>query len=274
MSKNSGAVWPFAVASVALMIVPSGCSQRARLTVLLGFVPVRAFASSTHGWAQRGWEKVRPPRPSDEAQRQLEFFRSQVVALHATNGELAAKLDAATAARAVASDPDYELLPADVVVGLDSSPFRHTLVVSRGTRHGVRPGMLALYHTHLVGRVLEAGPWTSRIQLTTDPGFKAGAVSVPRTSDAPLAYSRRDIGVFEGTGGRTAILKWLAAEIPIEDGAYVVTTEDPENRVPKGLILGRVAGIERGRSAYPRVGVTPIVDAQGIVFVLLLKPKP
>lgn len=268
-----GSVLPYAVSALALMLVPSGLTQRARLTVLLGFVPVRSLASSAHGLAAQGWEKIRPPRPSEELRRQNEFLRSQVVALHARNGELTSKNESLSAARTLVSDSEFELLPADVVLSLDSSPYRRTLVIGCGTRQGVARGMLVLHHTHILGRVLEAGPWTSRVLLVTDPAFNAGAVSVPRTGEAPLAYSRRDVGVFEGTGGKAGRLKWLAGETPVEEGAYVVTAEHREKGVPKGLLLGRVTGVDRGRGSYAHVEVTPIVDPQGLEFVLVLKPK-
>ncbi|MBI2899662.1 MAG: rod shape-determining protein MreC [Planctomycetes bacterium] len=271
MGKNRAAVWPFAVASVAMMLAPSAFTQRTRLTILLGFAPLRSLADASRGLAARTWDRVRPSRPGEELRRQNEFLRSQVVTLHARNGELAAKLESATAARAVVSDDDFELVPADIVLGLDTSSFRQTLVIARGSRDGVKPGMPVLHHSHVVGRVLEAGPWTSRVMLVTDPGFRAGAVSVPRTGDAAVA--RRDVGVFEGTGGKGGTLKWLSGETPVEDGAYVVTSEDPVNGVPKGLILGRVTGVDRGRGAFPRVDVTPVVNPQGLEFVLILKAR-
>jgi rod shape-determining protein MreC len=269
MGKKSARIWPFAAASVAMMLLPSAITQRARLTALGAAGPARRLATVAADFASR----LRSPDADDELRRQNEFLRSQVVALHARNGELAAKLEAATAARASLPDADFDLLAADVLVNLDSSAWRQTLVVRRGTSDGVAPGMLVLYHCHVVGRVAEAGPWHSRITLTTDPAFRAGAISIPRTEEADLAVAPRNIGIFEGTGTERGLLKWLQGETPIEDGAYVVTSDDPANGVPKGLILGRVTGIDRGRGAYPRVDVTPIVNPLGLEFVLILVPK-
>lgn len=274
MATKRSAVWPFAVASLAMMLLPTRISQRARLTTLIAFAPVRTLASGAHDLVERGWEKLRPSRHADEIERQNEFFRSQVVTLLARNGELASKLEAATATRTAVADPEFELLPADVVLNLDTSPFRQTIVIARGSRDGIEPGMPALYHGHLVGRVHSVSSRTSRVMLATDPGFRAGAVVVPRTESEAQSLACRDVGVFAGTGSERGLLKWLAAEIPVEEGAYVVTSEDPENGVPKGLVLGRVTGIERGRGPSPRVEVTPIVNPKGLEFVLILKAKP
>lgn len=273
MPKTRAAVWPYAVASLVLMALPSGVTQRTRLAVLGGFGPVRNLANASHSLVESGWERLRPSGHTDDIERQNEFLRSQVVLLLAQHGELAAKLEAATATRAVASNAEYDLIPADVVLNLDSSSFRRTIVIASGTRDGVEPGLPVLYHSHLIGRVLEASPWTSRVLLTTDPGFRARAISVPPTYDGSTTLGERHVGVFEGTGTESGLLKWLAGETPIDEGAYVVTTEDPLNGIPKGLVLGRVTGIDRGRATYPRVQVTPIIDPEGLEFVLILKAK-
>lgn len=271
MVRKRPGIWPYAFASAVLMLLPAWLAQGARLTAVGGLRPFRALADVSASLAERGWEKVRPSAGDDELQRQNEFLRSQIVTLHARNGELAAKLEAATASRAVASNAEFELLPADIVIDLDSSAFRQTITLNRGSNDGVEAGMLVLYHSHVVGKIQDVGPWMSRVILVTDPAFRAGAVSVPKLAEGSLTFTKRDVGLFEGTGTEKGLLKWLAGETPVEEGAYVVTADDPLNGVPKGLILGRVTGIDRGRGAYPRVEVTPIVNPQGLEFVLILK---
>lgn len=271
MVRKRPGIWPYAFASAVLMLLPAWVSQGARLTLVSGVRPVRNLADMAQALAERSWEKVRPPSGDDELQRQNEFLRSQVVTLHVRNGELESKLQAATAARSVAAAGDYELVPADIIIDLDSSTFRQTITLNRGSSDGIEPGMLVLYHSHVIGRIQDVAPWTSRAVLVTDPAFRAGAVSVPKLAEGSLALSKRDTGLFKGTGTEKGLLEWLAGETPVEEGAYVVTADDPMNGVPKGLILGRVTGIDRGRGAYPRVEVTPIVNPQGLEFVLILR---
>lgn len=273
MTRKRHSAWPFAIASVVLMALPSPVAHKTRVTGLAAFIPLRLLADETHDLGERAWNRVRPGSGDDDLQRQNEYYRDLVVQLHARNIELSEQLASATGLKGIAREGNYQIVVADVILNLDASSFRQTLVISAGTREGVERGQLVLFHNHLVGRVLEAGPYTSKVQLVTDSGFRAGAVSVPKTATDGVAFARRDVGVFEGNGAETGVLKWIAGETPVEEGNYVVTTEDPINDVPKGLILGKVSSLSRGRGPYPRVEVTPIIDPRGLEFVLVLRRR-
>ena len=164
------------------------------------------------------------------------------------------------------------LLMADVLLPTDGSPWRKSMTIALGGGSGARKGMLVLYNSQLVGRVLEAGPLTSRVQLCTDPGFRVGAVAVPRQYTQGVSFEKRHVGVYEGTSGENGHLKWLSGDTPVETDALVLTTEDPLNGIPRGLILGRVSKLSSGRGAFPRVEVEPIVNFRGLEQVMLLVP--
>ena len=55
-------------------------------------------------------------------------------------------------------------------------------------------------------------------------------------------------------------------------GSSVVTTDDPANGVPRGLILGRVSGPSSARNPLPRVGVEPVLNFRALEHVMLLVP--
>ncbi|MBI3856542.1 MAG: hypothetical protein HY293_12715 [Planctomycetes bacterium] len=131
-------------------------------------------------------------------------------------------------------------------------------------------GMLVLYNNQVVGRVSEAGPKTSRVQTVTDPGFRAAAVMLPRTYVAGVSFTERRPGAYEGTSGENGRLKWYQGETAAESGAFVVTTEDPINGVPRGLILGRVTEVHRGMLL--KVDVEPLLNFRGLEHVMLLVP--
>src|SRR6185295_4296635 len=101
-----------------------------------------------------------------------------------------------------------------------------------------------------------------------------GAVAVPRSGAAGVALAERHPGVYEGTSGQNGQLKWLSGDTPVENGAFVVTTEDPVNGVPRGLILGRVASVNNGRGAFPKVDVESVLNFRALEQVLLLVPPP
>jgi cell shape-determining protein MreC len=257
---------PLAGVSIALLLVPSVFSHKARLTVLSVFAPLRHLAAS----AQRTLSLPAPAGETDEARRRNAYLTDLVVKLKAENDKLQAQMEQASNVRRLASGPEVRLLQADVVLPSDSSPWRRSLTVALGTRGGARKGMLVLHNNRLVGRVVEAGPWESRVQLVTDPGFRARAVAVPRTSAAGVSFEQRHVGVYEGTSGSGGLLKWILGDTRVEDGATVLTTEDPANGVPAGLILGRVATVSRGRGPSLSVEVEPLINFRGLETVTLL----
>jgi len=65
-------------------------------------------------------------------------------------------------------------------------------------------------------------------------------------------------------------LLWITGEMRLEQDGFVMTTEDPVNGVPRGLILGRVTAIANAGSSSPRAEVDPIVDFRALEHVMVL----
>ncbi len=51
-----------------------------------------------------------------------------------------------------------------------------------------------------------------------------------------------------------------------------MTTEDPINGVPRGLVLGRISSVNNGRGAAPKVEVEPILNFRALEHVMILLP--
>jgi rod shape-determining protein MreC len=252
-------LFPWIALSVALLLLPVGLSQNLRLTVSSLFRPFKAVATWTAGHAKTQEQDVK-----------IDYLQDHVRRL---SNELALKnkqLEDAVLIKQTLKDMHPKLLTADVLLPTDGSPWRKSLTLALGSRGGVRKGMLVLYNSQFVGRVLEAGPVTSRVQLCTDPGFRVGAVAVPRQYTQGVSFEKRHVGVYEGTSGENGHLKWLTGDTPVETDALILTTEDPLNGIPRGLILGRVSKLSAGRGAFPRVEVEPIVNFRGLEQVMLL----
>jgi rod shape-determining protein MreC len=253
--------------SLALLLLPSAFSQKLRLTALAGLRPFHALACATIEAPSR----VLPAGDDAPLRVKCDYLSDQVQRQANEISILRQQLEAAAALKPLVREQNFKLLPADVLLPTDGSPWRKSLTLARGSRDGVQRGMLVVYHHQLVGRVIEAGPWTSRVRVATDPGFRAGAVAAPRTSQG-VALEQRHVGVYEGTAGRNGLLKWLTGETPVGQDSYVLTTDDPANGVPRGLILGRVSKPAVGRGAFPRVEVEPVLDFRALEHVTVLIP--
>jgi rod shape-determining protein MreC len=267
--RRRSSPWLLIAVSLALLLIPSSATQKTRLTAMAAFIPfqglaIRALQLPGHVFSSSG--------EAEGLRTQKEFLEDQNNKLSNENKRLALQLEQALGMKQPVRDQRYRMLAADVVFPTDGSPWRKSLTIALGTRGGAEKGMLVLYNNQVVGRVTETGPWTSRVQTATDPGFRAGAVAVPRTYVSGVSLSERHPGVYEGTSGENGLLKWLSGDSPVENGALVLTTEDPINGVPRGLTLGRVAAVNSGRGAFPKVDVEPILNFRGLEHVMLLVP--
>jgi rod shape-determining protein MreC len=255
--------------SVVLLLAPSSLTQKTRLTALAGFIPFQGLGS----WAARVPSSLLGSSGDAQARAtENAYLKDQVDKLSKENKRLALQLEQALGMKQPVRDQGYRMIAADVIFPTDSSPWRKSLTIAMGTRDGLEKGMLVLYNNQVVGRVTETAPKTSRIQTVTDPGFRAAAVAVPRSYVAGVSFSERQPGVYEGTSGQNGQLKWLGGDAAVEDGSFVVTTEDPPDGVPRGLVLGRVVSVNRGHGAFPKVDVETILNFRALEHVMLLVP--
>lgn len=269
--RRRGSPLPLVGISLLLLLVPASTSQKVRLTLLAAFRPVQSLAYASVALPSR----VLPGAPREEDRARIEFLETQVQRLMNEKDLAQSKIESLAAARQALKDPAWKLLPADVIFPTDGSPWRKSLVLALGSRGGVQKGMLVLYHNYLVGRVSDVGPFSSRVQVVTDPAFKASAVAAPKTYSSGVALEKRHVGVYEGTAGQSGRLKWLLGETPVEKDATVLTTENPSGGVPRGLILGRVAKVDTGRGPTLHVEVEPFVTFRALEHVTVLaEPAP
>lgn len=260
-----------AAVSVVLLLLPSRLTHPPRLTMLSGFSPFRISASSARHGVEHARDLVRPDS-AEELRRRLEFLESENFRLHAKNAEMRARIEALSAARQAAPEPEFALLNADVTLTADTSVWRRSIVVSLGSDDGVVKGLPVVWHDALVGLVEWVGRGESRVLLTTDPSFVAGAVTVPRSDPEGTSLDSRSFGLLRGDTDLCR-LDWITGDRPVESGTPVVTTADPRRHLPKGLLLGQVSSVSRTRGPYARIGIEPAVNPHALEFVTILKPR-
>jgi rod shape-determining protein MreC len=264
--RRRSSLLPFLGLSLVLLILPSPWTRKARLSAVVPFGVIQHFACATILLPDR----VLPARENGTLRAQVDFFKDELQKQKNENEILKKKLDQASRLAQSCPEQHFKLLHAGVLLATDGSPWRKSLTLSLGDKGGVQKGMLVLYNNQLVGRILETGPWSSLVQLVTDPAFRAGAVAVPRTTVTGPDFDRRHVGVYEGTAGQRGHLKWFMAGAPLDLDGFVLTTEDPLNGVPRGLLLGRLAGIVNAQGSSPRAEVDPIVDFRALENVMIL----
>ena len=159
------------------------------------------------------------------------------------------------------------------VVARGADGWWNSLVIGKGSRAGVRPGMVAVTpEGDLVGDVeAGVGPTSARVRLLTNPDFGVGI--------AVLRASSRDEGVAVGQLGNPLLTATFFATQPdVRPGDVIVTsglnTPGAPDAFPAGLTVGTVRTVARGGFGLTRQAVViPAANLDAVAEVLLL-PAP
>jgi rod shape-determining protein MreC len=155
---------------------------------------------------------------------------------------------------------EIPMLPAEVV-GLDVAPWFHSVLVDRGTQHGVESGYPVITHEGVVGVVTATSSHAAKTMLLLDRQSSADAV-VQRS---------RARGVLRGIGRDQLEFEFVVRGADVVVGDEVVTS-GLGGTYPKGLRLGRVAELRDAGGRLTRIAVVePAVDLGQLeqVFVML-----
>lgn len=141
------------------------------------------------------------------------------------------------------------------VIATPGGSFVRTLLVTAGSREGVRKGQAAIAGPGMVGRVIEVGEWSSRILLITDINAR-----IPVSLE-----SSRLRAVMAGDNSDQPRLLYLPPESPVSVGERVVTSGHG-GLFPAGIPIGVVASVgERG------IKVQPLVDLGRVEHLRLVE---
>jgi rod shape-determining protein MreC len=176
--------------------------------------------------------------------------------------------DALRAQLGFAQTIPFQYLPAQVVARDPGNLFA-TLVIDRGSHHGVEAGMTVVAFQRgrqgLVGKVVLVGLATSTVQPITDPECFVAA---------RLATSRFD-GLVSGSAAKpgTLVMSYVR-KLALGEVQYgeLVVTSGMGRLYPEGIHIGRVREMTaRGYEASLELEVEPIVDLSRLEYVFVLK---
>lgn len=155
---------------------------------------------------------------------------------------------------------EIPMLPAEVV-GLDVAPWFRSVLVDRGTQHGVEPGYPVITHEGVVGVVTATSSHAAKTMLLLD---RQSAVDA-------LVQRSRARGVLRGIGRERLEFEFVVRGADVVVGDEVVTS-GLGGIYPKGLRLGRVSELREAGGRLTRIAVIdPAVDLGQLeqVFVML-----
>ncbi|MCR4287292.1 MAG: rod shape-determining protein MreC [Deltaproteobacteria bacterium] len=149
---------------------------------------------------------------------------------------------------------------AAAVVALSADMWGASAVINKGASHGIIKDMAVISRSGAAGRVIEAGMNSSTVLLSTD---LRSAIDV-------ISQRGRIKGIAEGNGSGGMILKYVRQFDDVQVGDLVVTS-GLTGIFPKGLPVGEVVKIEKGRDNFFRlIELKPAVDMKRLEEVLVV----
>ncbi|MFC0251446.1 rod shape-determining protein MreC [Massilia consociata] len=150
-------------------------------------------------------------------------------------------------------------------------PSTRRIVLDRGSRHGVVPGLPVIDHAGVVGQVTRVFPFTSEVTLLTDKE-QAIPVQVLRSGLRSIAYGRGQSGLLD--------LRFVVANADIQVGDVLVTS-GLDGMYPAGLAVAKVVQVENvAAGAFGRVVCQPLagIDRNRQLLIIMsqsnLPPRP
>jgi rod shape-determining protein MreC len=191
---------------------------------------------------------------------QLEQRIAELEAEVVTLREQAADVDRLNALLGTARDHPENRYVAAKVIGRDTSPFLHYLILDKGSDMGIRRGMPVVNEKGLVGRITEVSATASKLQLITDPDSSI---------NARIQESRSE-GILIGLPTGELQLTYLSQDIPVNVGEIVVTS-GLGGGFPPEILIGRVVSVHhRDYELYQTAIIEPRSDFTRLEMVLII----
>ena len=148
------------------------------------------------------------------------------------------------------------------VIGSSGSDLSRSIYIDKGSDEGIQPDMAVITASGIVGKVLHAYPSTSLVLLINDQSSGVGAI---------LEKSRLQ-GVLRGTPNGEVQLERVMSDEEVPSGETVLTSGG-DQIFPKGLTVGTVAKVERGKDLFLNVKVKPAANLSRLEEVLVVLQK-
>lgn len=156
---------------------------------------------------------------------------------------------------------DFKVQLADVMM-IDVSSYFKSMILDRGSQHGVEINDAVVTPSGLLGRVILTTPDLSKVQLITDPKAAVG-VRIERT---------RRHGVMRGDGRGRLILEDIPALADLLPGDRLVTA-GIDGIYPEGIPVAVVTDVEEASDLFQRVICAPTASFHTLEDALILQTE-
>ncbi len=149
------------------------------------------------------------------------------------------------------------------IVGRDPSPWFQTIVIDRGKKHGVCKTSPVIVAEGIVGRVISAGKFFSKVLLITD---RSSAVDA-------LVQNTRVRGMVRGGNKDECSFVYTLRKDKVSPGEVIVSS-GLDQVFPKGLVIGRIHHVKKEPSyLFQDITIETSVDFDRLEEVLVMQGK-
>ncbi|MCX5844981.1 MAG: rod shape-determining protein MreC [Deltaproteobacteria bacterium] len=136
------------------------------------------------------------------------------------------------------------------VIDRDQTSIIKTILINKGTSHGLRVDLPVVADQGVVGRIIEASWHASKILLLIDENSNIDA----------LVEETRIQGILQGAGSSGCSLKYIPKTETVALGNIVISS-GLSGLFPKGLLLGVVKNADKTNSGlFQKIDIAPFVD--------------
>lgn len=244
---------------LAFLVKPSGSTGYFRKVVLEVVLPLEGVFQESIRKVGESWKRY---LLLVHAEKENQELRSEVNRLKNRINELReADLESRRLRRLMGLAEAVSLpMTAARVTGAERTSVFHVLYISKGTAHGIRPGMPVLTDIGVGGRIIEASWHASKVLLITDFNSNVDA----------LVQRSRVQGILQGAGPEGCVLKYVPSSGDVQAGDEVITS-GLVGIFPKGFLLGTVSRVEKEKTGlFQKIVVKPAVDPALLEEVMVL----
>lgn len=162
------------------------------------------------------------------------------------------------------ANPQMHFISARVIYN-DESGVSPIIIIDRGSRSGIRPGMTVVEnHGYFVGSVSDVTSNAARVQLMTSPSSSVGAVDLQTQAG----------GLVEGQYAARPQFRWAVASSTLHRGDFVVTSGQL-NLYPRNILLGQIIKVYHSNvTLFQTAEIQPMADFQHLEDVQVVNFPP
>lgn len=165
---------------------------------------------------------------------------------------------------------EHDFVLANVISGgifLSSNESDVNIIIDKGSKDGLVFGLAITDSSGvIVGKIIEVKKEISKVSLTTNADCKLAAAILLSSNEA------RTIGITEGELGLTIKMNFIPQKESIKEGDTVITS-GLEEKIPYGLVIGKVMRVERdSNEVWQGVVIEPLVHLDELKIVSVIMP--